>query len=561
MSVTSVIIKSANFAIASSNTTIVQDLGNHEFSIPVISATLAEVQAAFGNCSGTVMSNAGVLGTGYAAFLATIGFEYCQFPSLLFYKSDALDVTNPKASFFKALQPDTEVLNNSTYTSPSALFINHDSTGFMLMSGTGDGFVYNAQGQVYSPQTSAVRFVGVFRSGGEAGIGYMAITSDNYMVIGRLWQNNRNSNLSYWSQSRTTVIRNWLDAAPDPPPPAPTDPYAPGGISSPGGGDGTFDFSSTDIPIPALPTIGAYNTGFISLYRPSATELHSLASYMWSSAFDINNFIKIFANPGECILGLHIIPTSGTHPEGAGATLMVGNISTGLSMTRLTEQYYECDCGTITISPKWGAYLDYSPYSKLSLYLPYIGFVPISPDDCMGGTIRVVYHVDVLSGSCCAYVYCTSNRGVDGHTLYTFTGSCACVCPVTEGQYTNGIIGSIRGGVGLAAGLLTGNVLGGLEDAANALISMAKPDVSRSGSFGGSAGLMGIQYPYLVLTVPKMATPDEQNKYIGYPSFITTELSDVTGYASIKITHMEGMAATDEEITELVGILEEGVIM
>lgn len=338
------------------------------------------------------------------------------------------------------------------------------------------------------------------------------------------------------------------------------DPYANGGTSGPGGGDGTFDFSSTDIPVPGLPSIGAYNAGFISLYRPSAGELGSLASYMWSSAFDIANFIKIFANPMDCILGLHIIPTAGGHPYSSAATLKVGNISTGLSMPRLTEQYFELDCGTIQVQPKWGAYLDYSPYSKLSLFLPYIGFVTISPDDCMGGSIRVVYHVDVLSGSVCVYVYCSSSRLPAGHTLYTYTGSCACDCPVTEGQYTNGLFGSIKGGVGLAAGMLTGNVMGGLEDAANALVSMVKPEISRSGSFGGSAGLMGIQYPYLVLTVPRMCTPGQQNKYVGYPSFVTTPLSSVTGYAQVDVTHLEGMSATDEEVTELLGLLAEGVI-
>lgn len=338
------------------------------------------------------------------------------------------------------------------------------------------------------------------------------------------------------------------------------DPYANGGTSGPGGGDGTFDFSSTDIPVPGLPTIGAYNTGFIGLFRPSAAELGSLASYMWSGSFDLNNFIKIFANPMDCILGLHIIPTAGGHPYSSSAVLFVGNISTGLSMPRLTEQYYELDCGTIQVQQKWGAYLDYAPYSKLSLYLPYIGFVTISPDDCMGGSIRVVYHVDVLSGSVCVYVYCTSPQLPSGHTLYTYTGSCACDCPVTEGQYTNGLFGSIKGGVGLATGLLTGNVMGGLEDAANALVSMVKPEISRSGSFGGSAGLMSIQYPYLVLTVPRMCTPGQQNKYVGYPSYVTTPLSSVTGYAQVDVTHLEGMSATDEEVTELLGLLAEGVI-
>ena len=341
------------------------------------------------------------------------------------------------------------------------------------------------------------------------------------------------------------------------------DPYEPGGTSGPDGGGGTHDYTSTDVPVPGLPSIGAVSTGFISMYRPGTSDLRVLASYLWSTSFDINNFKKLFANPMDCILGLHILPTSSGHPAASSSSLYVGNIDTGISMPRLTEQYYEMDCGTISILPRWGAYLDYSPYTKLSLFLPYIGFVPISPDDCMGGTIRVVYHVDALSGSCCALVYCTSNRGTSGHTLYTYTGSCACDCPVTEGQYTNALIGAIRGGVGLATGLMTGSVgsvMGGLEDAANAVMSMTKPDVNRSGSFGGSAGLMGIQYPYLVITVPKLATPADQNIYQGYPSLVATALSQVTGFASVKVTHMAGMSATDEEIAELVALLEEGVI-
>lgn len=347
----------------------------------------------------------------------------------------------------------------------------------------------------------------------------------------------------------------------------PPDPYEPGGTSGPGGGtDGTFDFTSTDVPIPPLPGIGAVNTGFLTLYKPTAGELQSTAQYMWSGAFDPENLRKLFANPMDAILGLHIVPTASGHPAAASSTLQIGNISTGLSMARVTEQYYELDCGTITISPKWGAYLDYSPYSKLSLYLPYIGIVPISPDDCMGGNIRVVYHVDILSGSCCVYVYCTSNRGTDGHTLYTFTGACACDCPVTEGQYTNAVLGilGIAGGVAgaISSGAVgnAGGVTGGLAEAASAALSMVKPDIGRSGNFGGSAGLMGIQYPFLILTIPKMCTPGDQQIYRGYPSFVTMELSELSGYAEIEITHISNMPATAAEVDELRTILEGGVI-
>lgn len=339
-------------------------------------------------------------------------------------------------------------------------------------------------------------------------------------------------------------------------PPA-DDPYAEGGISGPGGGDGTFDFSSTPVAHPGAPTIGAYDTGFVSLYNPSAAQLRSLAAYLWSGAFDVDNFRKIVADPMDAILGLSIIPVT---PPSAGATLMVGNISTGLSMPKVTQQYVVVSCGSVSILPKWGAYLDFSPYSKLQLYLPYIGIVDINPDDCMNGTIDVQYIVDVLSGTCSVTVLCND------HVLYALGGECSCPCPVTAGQYKNGafgILGALGGISGAVGGSMSGNVggvTGGLEDAANSIISMVKPDIQRSGNIGGSSGLMGIQFPYLILTIPRMCTPGQQNEYIGYPSYMTVTLGDLSGYTEVDSIHLSGIAATDAEIDEIESLLKEGVI-
>lgn len=339
-----------------------------------------------------------------------------------------------------------------------------------------------------------------------------------------------------------------------------TDPYAEAGNSEPGGGDGDFDFSSTDIPIPSNPSIGAMQTGFISLYAPSAGQLKSLANYMWAGAFDVTQFKKLFSDPMDAILGLHIIPTISGHPATGSGSLLVGNIDTGLTMPTVTEQYYSADFGTVNIPAKWGAYLDYSPYTKLSLYLPYIGFVPISPDDCMRGSINVVYHVDILSGTCVAFVYCYSNRGADGHTLYIFNGSCSCDCPVTSGQYRSALEGllGVAGSIGRVA---AGDVGGGLKDAISNVTAMLKPEIGRSGSFGGAGGLMGIQYPYLVLTVPRMCIPGEQNTFIGYPSFVTKTIGDLEGYTSIDVSHLNNMPCTESETAEIISLLGEGIIL
>lgn len=359
------------------------------------------------------------------------------------------------------------------------------------------------------------------------------------------------------------------------------DPYADAGESGPGGdGDGDFDFSSTDIPIPSLPSIGAMDAGFLQLFKMTASDLKSLAHYMWSGSFDPDNFRKLFADPMDAILGCSIIPTDGTHPAATLSEIKIGNVGTGILAYKCTEQYFELDCGTVQMPAKWGAYLDYAPYSKLSLYLPYIGMVPISPDDCMGGSITVKYHIDVLSGSCCVYVYCYSNRGADGHLLYVFNGSCACVVPVTAGQYTNavfGILGAIGGIANSALSIVgatqtnqngkkkglsgVGGITGGIEEAFASIQGMIKPEIQRSGNIGASAGLMGPQYPFLVLNIPHMAIPGQQNVYQGYPSFVTKRVGDLSGYTEMQVSHLNGMTCTQSEANEIIELLSKGVIL
>ena len=50
------------------------------------------------------------------------------------------------------------------------------------------------------------------------------------------------------------------------------------------------------------------------------------------------------------------------------------------------------------------SYLDFLPYTKTQLYLPYIGIVDVSTDDIMDKSMAIKYHVDILTGGCIAYI-------------------------------------------------------------------------------------------------------------------------------------------------------------
>lgn len=360
-----------------------------------------------------------------------------------------------------------------------------------------------------------------------------------------------------------------------PPAPDPSDPFSNGGTTegtggpSGGSGGGNFDHTSDPIDIPSLPTLSAVDTGFITLFNPSAAQLRDLATYMWSNPlFDLDAWKKIFADPMDAILGLSIVPVN--VPSGSAAPVTVGNISTGVSMTKATAQYVEVDCGSLNVSEFWGAYLDYAPYTKCEINLPYCGIHPIDIDDIMGKTVTVKYHIDILSGACTAFVKCGDS------VLYEFVGQCAASIPITGDNWTNVIngvmqiaasVGSMVATGGLAAPVTGANAVESVGKAvaidasiASTIMSM-KPAIEKSGSLGGVGGMLATQKPYLILSRPRQALPVNQNTFTGYPSYITFVLSDLSGYTEIESIHLENVPATSAELDEIITLLKGGVIL
>ena len=332
------------------------------------------------------------------------------------------------------------------------------------------------------------------------------------------------------------------------------DPYTDGGVSDVGGGTGTFDNTGDNIDFPADPTLSSVDTGFITLYNPTKSQLKSLANYMWSTGFDLDTFKKLFANPMDAILGMSIVPVA--VPNGGNKEVKVGNISTGVQMNEAASQFVTVDCGSLNVQEYWGAYLDYSPYTKAEIYLPYIGIHSISVDDIMGRTVHVKYKVDILSGACCAYVKC------GGSILYSFVGQCSCSIPITGNDWTNVVNGALSIAASIGSMVATGGASAPMSTVAIAstAVNAMKPNVEKSGSMGGMGGMMGVQKPYLILTRPRQALPKEQNYYMGYPSFVTVSLDDLDGYTEVESVHLKNINATKQELDEIEALLRNGVI-
>lgn len=336
-------------------------------------------------------------------------------------------------------------------------------------------------------------------------------------------------------------------------------------ISGTGGGDGSgidADIEDiTKIAIPDVPSIDVNSSGFITTYNPSLAQLNALASFLWSNAFDLDTFKKLFSDPMQAIIGLGVVPVD---PVASGAqTVKFGIVDTGVSMTKC-KQYVQKSMGSVTIRKYIGSFLDYDPYVKIQIYLPYIGIRELAADDVMNDTVTVTYNIDVLTGGCAAIIS-TADKGV----LYQFNGSCIMNIPLTSINFSQAIqnavsaVGSVAttivGAATGAAPIAAMGVAGLAANAANTAVN-SKPTIQRSGSMGGSAGMMSVQRPYLIINRPKLSVPDKLNKFTGNTCNVTMKLNKCTGFTMVDYIHLSGIPAMEEEKKELDSILKKGVI-
>lgn len=347
-----------------------------------------------------------------------------------------------------------------------------------------------------------------------------------------------------------SVLYNYLTAVPygeyDP------DVYGDLGYSSVGGGNGTFNFESDSILPPNVPTFDIIDSGFIQIYKAEIPQIRELASYLWTDNF-FDNIVKITQDPMDVIIGLNVYPFE---ISGQGQrNVQAGNIKTPVLMSVPDKQFYDIDCGSVEIKNFYGSYLDYSPYTKCELFLPYSGVHELSLDDVMGKTVSIKYRVDLLTGACNIFII------VDNNVLYNFTGACSISVPITSRSYTemyNSIMNIALGGAQMLSG-------GGVANFASTIASgvmQSKPSFNRSGNCGGNIGFTGIQIPYFIFTVPRSAIPKNQNSFIGYPIMATYKLNDLKGFTVVKDVHFrpsDGM--TKEEVSEIVSLLKGGVIL
>ena len=310
----------------------------------------------------------------------------------------------------------------------------------------------------------------------------------------------------------------------------------------------TDDKGSTPVLFPPTSIFG-----IAGIYNPTLTELRNFSNWLWS-ADPITQLAQMFNDPMNGIIGLHSIYVT-PHTDGS-KTIGVGYLSSGVQSKVVDEQYVTIDCGSVEIPSYFNNANDWSPYTKISCYLPFIGIVDLNTDDIMSSadkqcTINITYKVDVLTGACLCMIR-VKRGSIDG-VLYQYNGSCSVQLPLTSGNYGTMIASLITTAVGVGTGvgaIAVGGALSALHSKAN---------VQRSGQLGANVGAMGIKKPYLIIERPYSKYAGSYAKHIGYPSNHTVTLSSCKGFTRVKASDVTNINTTEEERNMIYELLKNGV--
>lgn len=273
----------------------------------------------------------------------------------------------------------------------------------------------------------------------------------------------------------------------------------------------TGDIVVTITATPVRPPVVRDDFGFCNVYNPTLSELAEVSkkrfyrgSGQTTSYVDMSQFIyRVYKTYVE-------IPVADERES-----VKLANYDTAVVTDVVAETPIDIDCGTVTLNEVFENVIDYSPFTTLDIYLPFIGIQRLDIDVVRNKAIHLVYTFDVLSAKCLAKLY------YNDEILYQFAGSIADDIPfvaTNTGDYNSNVIQTAT----------------------------------------ESALTLGKNYPYYIITQNIGIKPDEDID--GVAQYESVQLSTLTGLVQVNNINLS-TTATEEEKTEIEMLLKQGVFI
>ena len=246
---------------------------------------------------------------------------------------------------------------------------------------------------------------------------------------------------------------------------------------------------------------------FVNIYNPTQAQLVDAANKLFMN-FDSGQVVNI----SPYIVSIHkvFVPVS---TDAEFQPIKFGKYNTQVNSKVVNQKVARVSCGKVTVPELYHNALDYSPFTTVRIWLPFLGFYDLSIDELSNKEIELTYAIDLVNGKALAEI---SN---DDGVIYRFVGTAYAQEPYHTESLNNMSTAYINGAYNMA-------------------------DFT----------------PYLLIERPINLTPSN-NDLEGLPTYKVVTIGDMKGYLRCRKVFATDMIATEAEKNEIETLLHDGVLV
>ena len=246
---------------------------------------------------------------------------------------------------------------------------------------------------------------------------------------------------------------------------------------------------------------------FVNVYNPTQKELIDAANALFMN-FSTGQVV----DTSKYIVAIHkvFVPVSTNE---ALQPIKFGSYNTQVNSKVVKLRTARVSCGKVTVPELHHNALDYSPYTTVRIWLPFLGFFDLSIDELSNKEVELTYTIDLVNGKALAEI---SN---DDGVIYRFVGTAYSREPYHTESLNNVSTVYINGAYNMA-------------------------DYT----------------PYLLIERPINLTPSN-NDLEGLPTYKEVTIGDITDYVKCRKVFAKDMIATETEKNEIEALLCGGVLV
>ena len=302
--------------------------------------------------------------------------------------------------------------------------------------------------------------------------------------------------------------------------------------------------------------------GATTYYICTQQQIRSFLDFLFNgSIYNGSNITEIgqglyqsFFNPFQYVVSCMWLPFATNTYGGVAANIKCGYWDTGVSALLLSDGGREVRYGgTIPAHPQSsrGTYLNYSPYTNVTLYIPPFGRIPVDTSGlCEGNYIWCPMWVDHITGQATLRINITnSSNKTTTKILSEMTGQIG--VPIQLAQIASEY--SKSSPVSFLTNVVAEGITSLLGESIGSSFNAGCPIVYTSGANGSFINFM--LAPLGVVEYTLVANDD--NSDFGKPLMQTKTISTIPGYIKAVNPHLSS-PATDDEIQLITKFMEDG---